>query len=250
MKIVRFLQGERNIRWGVLHEDRIKVITGDVYSDFRISEEEVEVSSIKLLAPCTPEKIVCVGLNYYDHTSTTTLEEPILFLKPPSSVNHHNGDIVYPEISSDVQYEAELAVIIGKKAKFVDKDEVAEYILGYSCANDITARDLQIKDGQWTRGKSFDTFAPIGPWIETELDPHNINIKLYVNNKIRQSSNTNQLIFTIPELIEFITQVMTLEPGDVILTGTPAGTGQIFPGERVVVEIEKIGQLANTLRVE
>jgi 2-keto-4-pentenoate hydratase/2-oxohepta-3-ene-1,7-dioic acid hydratase in catechol pathway len=233
--IVRFrLDGQ--VRGGSLSEDRI-VSSGDVYN----------LSEVELLAPCRPSKIVCVGLNYVEHAKELKMklpEEPILFLKPPSAVIGPEEKIVIPKSSQRVDYEGELGVVIGNRCKDVSAEDVNKYVLGYTCFNDVTARDLQQKDGQWTRAKSFDTFAPIGPWIAS-IDPSNADIKTRVNGQVKQSSNTSDLIFGVPQLIEFISQVMTLEPGDVIATGTPPGVGRLEKGDLVEVEIEGIGVLKN-----
>jgi len=246
LKIVKFLR-DSEATYGVLDNNKIHDIAGSIFSDFTVLEDHVLVDKVTLLSPCTPSKAVCIGLNYNDHKKKIDLEEPTLFLKPTSSLNHPNGIIEYPVISNDVQYEAELAIVIKKEARYVAEENAYDYILGYTCANDVTARDLQKRDGQWTRGKSFDTFMPLGPCIETDIDPNHVDIKLYLNNEVCQSSNTDNLLFKVPELVAFITQVMTLYPGDVILTGTPSGVGPMQVGDRVVVEIEGIGRLENTI---
>lgn len=205
------------------------------------------MEDVELLAPCCPSKIVCVGLNYVEHAKELNMklpEEPILFLKPPSAVIGPEAQIVVPEFSQRVDYEGELGVVIGKRCKAIAADEAKKYILGYTCFNDVTARDLQQKDGQWTRAKSFDTFAPFGPWIGC-IDPGDADIKTRVNGQVKQSSNTSDLIFGVPSLIEFISSVVTLEPGDVIATGTPPGVGRLEKGDVVEVEIEGIGVLKN-----
>lgn len=198
----------------------------------------------------TPSKIVCVGRNYADHAKELGNEppaEPIIFLKPPSTVLAPNGRIVLPRQSQRVDFEGELAMVIGKEAKNVSVTHWRDYVLGFSCANDVTARDLQKKDIQFTRGKSFDTFCPIGPWIETDLEPAALRIVTRVNGDIRQDGNTRDMIFSCGALIAFITSVMTLLPGDVILTGTPAGVGPLASGDTVEVEIEGIGKLRNVV---
>ncbi|MBP2646269.1 MAG: ureidoglycolate lyase [Firmicutes bacterium] len=223
MKLARFSISNA-IHWGVLSGTTLDLIDGDVYSDWELSGRRVELDTVTLLAPCTPTKAVCVGLNYYDHAREMNLSlpaEPLLFLKPSSTLAHPGGFIEYPTMSENVHFEAELAVIIKKQAKKIPAAAAYDYVLGYTCANDITARDLQLKDGQWTRGKSFDTFLPVGPWVETAVDPHTLTITLEINGALRQHSNTSNLIFKVPELIAHITQVMTLYPGDCILTGTP-----------------------------
>lgn len=208
------------------------------------------LAEVELLAPCLPTKAVCVGLNYRDHALELGLslpEEPVLFLKPPTAVTGPGKPVVYPAMSRQVDYEAELAVVMGKKAWQVQEEEAAEYILGYTCANDITARDLQKKDGQWTRAKSFDTFLPLGPYIVTGLDPGDREVSLYLNGERKQHSSTSQLIFPVYRLVSFISHIMTLLPGDVILTGTPAGVGPVQPGDQVEVVISGIGRLANVI---
>ena len=211
--------------------------------------EELALQDVELLAPCQPTKIVCVGLNYAEHARELKMqipEEPIIFLKPPSAILGPAGQIVYPPSSQQVDYEGELGVVIGKRCKDVPANEAEKYILGYTCFNDVTARDLQRKDGQWTRAKSFDTFASFGPWI-AKIDPAHVDIQTRVNGMIMQKSNTFDLIFEVPELLEFISGVMTLEPGDVIATGTPPGVGQLQKGDVVEVEIEGIGVLKNSV---
>jgi 2-keto-4-pentenoate hydratase/2-oxohepta-3-ene-1,7-dioic acid hydratase in catechol pathway len=210
-----------------------------------------EISIKKMLPPVMPSKVVCVGLNYRDHANELGFDlpsEPLIFLKPGSAVIGHLDNIIYPAQSERVDYEAELAVVISSRCSKVSPEEAVNYILGYTCLNDVTARDLQIKDGQWTRAKSFDTFCPIGPCIETEIsDPHNLDIKLVLNGETRQASNTSNLIFSVRELISRISHIMTLNEGDVIATGTPSGIGPMKRGDKVCVEIEGIGALINIL---
>ncbi len=249
MKYVRFeFQGA--VSYGILTGTRIQVLQGELFNQPAVSAQSIGLSDVRLMAPCAPSKAVCIGLNYRDHAEEMKHElpkEPLFFLKPSSSLNDPEGEIRYPAISQNVHHEAELAVVIGKTAKHIKAANAYEYVFGYTCANDVTARDLQKSDGQWTRGKGFDTFMPIGPWIETELDPHTLDIKGSINGQLRQSSNTKNLIFRIPELIEFVTQVMTLYPGDVILTGTPSGVGPMQVGDTVTVEITGIGALTNKI---
>jgi 2-keto-4-pentenoate hydratase/2-oxohepta-3-ene-1,7-dioic acid hydratase in catechol pathway len=247
MKIVRFCY-DGSIKFGALQGEGIRVIYGDIFGEYQISEEILSLQAVKLLSPCMITKAVCVGLNYHGHAKEMNSElpaEPLLILKPSSTLNHPDGNIEYPSLSHDLHFEAELAVVIKKKAKNVKAKDAEDYILGYTCANDVTARDIQKKDGQWTRGKSFDTFLPLGPCIETDIDADNINIKLYLNDELKQSSNTGDLIFKVPEIIAFVTEVMTLYPGDVILTGTPSGVGSMLVGDVVTVELEGIGKLNN-----
>ena len=223
-----------------------EVIEGKVYS--HIGGKEYEMDSVKVLPPCKPTKIVCVGLNYKDHAAEMhekIPDEPVLFLKPPSSLLGHSGEIVYPRQSHQVDYEAELGVVISKRARHVRAERAKEHILGYTCFNDVTARDLQKIDVQWTRAKSFDTFSPIGPFIVTDIDPRHLAIKSILNGKVQQSSNTDNMIFDPFQLVEFISGVMTLEPGDAIATGTPAGVGPMNKGDIIEIEIQKIGTLRN-----
>ncbi|MCX6668390.1 MAG: fumarylacetoacetate hydrolase family protein [Methanothrix sp.] len=237
--IVRFrLDGK--VRGGSLSVEENRIVSsGDVLA----------LQDVELLAPCQPSKIVCVGLNYTEHARELKMElpaEPVLFLKPPSAALATGGQIVYPPSSRQVDYEGELAVVVGKRCKNIPAEEAEKYILGYTCFNDVTARDLQRKDVQWTRAKSFDTFAPFGPWI-AKIDPSNANIETRVNGAVKQKSNTSDLIFDTSRLVEFISQVMTLEPGDLIATGTPPGVGPLQKGDVVEVEIEGIGILRNSV---
>jgi 2-keto-4-pentenoate hydratase/2-oxohepta-3-ene-1,7-dioic acid hydratase in catechol pathway len=195
-----------------------------------------------------PSKVIAVGLNYRDHAAELKMPipaSPVLFIKPRTSVIGDGDNIVYPPQVRELHYEAELAVVIGKTAKNVDQAKAAEYIAGYTCGNDVTARDQQRTDGQWTRSKSYDTFCPIGPRLARGIDPNSLAIKLYLNGQLKQSSNTSQMIFKVDELVSFISGIMTLLPGDVILTGTPVGVGEMRRGDVVVVEIEGIGKLTN-----
>ncbi|MCX8117060.1 MAG: fumarylacetoacetate hydrolase family protein [Desulfobacterota bacterium] len=249
MKIVRY-QDKEATGWAVLEEGMIRPMEGDPFGPLRLSSKVMKLEDVKLLAPCLPSKIVALGLNYRDHAEEVKLpipEKPLLFLKPSTAVIGPGEGIVHPKMSRRVDYEAELAVVIGKRAKAVPEEKAKEYILGYTCFNDVTARDLQPKDGQWTLSKSFDTFAPIGPWIVTDVDPSELEISAYLNGQRRQHSNTKNLIFNPFQLVSFISQVMTLLPGDVIATGTPSGIGPMAVGDRVEVVIEGIGTLANTV---
>lgn len=223
-----------------------EVLEGKVHST--LGGKEYRLEDLKVLPPCTPTKIVCVGCNYVEHAKELNEripEEPILFLKPPSSLLASGDGIVYPKQSQRVDYEAELAVVIGRRTRHVKADKAKSHIMGYTCFNDVTARDLQRKDIQWTRAKSFDTFSPVGPFIATDVDPLSIGIKSRLNGKIMQDSNTGDMIFNVYKLVEFISGVMTLEAGDVIATGTPPGVGPMKPGDVIEVEIESIGTLKN-----
>lgn len=241
MKFLRFEMGEK-VYAGRVDGERIVPLGDQTFPrDFRVND-------VRLLPPCLPSKVVAVGLNYRDHAEELNLklpEEPLLFMKPASSVIGHGDVIILPPQSSRVDYEAELAVVIGKTAKHVRRENAEEYILGYTCLNDVTARDLQTKDGQWTRSKSFDTFCPLGPWIETEIDPRDLLIELRLNGEAKQKSRTSNLIFSPAVLVEFISGVMTLLPGDVIATGTTSGIGPMKGGDTAEVHIEGIGSLTN-----
>jgi 2-keto-4-pentenoate hydratase/2-oxohepta-3-ene-1,7-dioic acid hydratase in catechol pathway len=221
-----------------------------VYPSWGTLAGTFELSKLRVLPPSSPSKIVCVGLNYQDHAKELSMdipETPVLFLKPPSAVIGHDEKILYPASSTRVDYEAELAVVIGKRCKNISAAKAEDVIAGYTCFNDVTARDLQQKDGQWTRAKSFDTFAAFGPYLASpgEIDVSDAKIACRVNGETRQESSTSNLIFNVPYLIEFITEIMTLEVGDVISTGTPPGVGELERGDVVEVEIQGIGILRN-----
>lgn len=228
-------------------EGRWRLVEGDIFGE---SKEGPEIShdDVRLLPPVMPSKIVCVGLNYRDHAieqGKALPDEPLIFLKPPSAVIGPGQPIVIPEWVGRVDHEAELGVVIGRRARNVKMNRAHEHILGLIAVNDVTARVLQEKDGQYTRCKGFDTFAPIGPCVAVGVEGRDLPVKGYVNGTIRQDSRTRELIFTIPELVEFVTSVMTLEPGDIISTGTPSGVGPIRPGDSVTVHIDGVGALIN-----
>jgi 2-keto-4-pentenoate hydratase/2-oxohepta-3-ene-1,7-dioic acid hydratase in catechol pathway len=214
---------------------------------------ELPLADVRLLAPCTPSKVVCIGVNYKDHAQEMGIElpkEPLMFLKPATTVIGPGEAIVHPSLTENLHYEGELAVVIKKPARRIKAEEAEEYILGYTCAIDVTARDLQQRDGQWTRAKGFDTFCPLGPAIAPKLDHRNLRIVTKVNGEVRQDSSTSQLVFDVPQLLEAITAVMTLLPGDVVLTGTPSGVGQVRVGDEISVTIEGIGTLTNRVVAE
>ena len=253
MKYLRFFQNG-NTRYGLLEKDNvIREVVGDIFNNHKNAENVHSLSEITFLPPCVPTKIIAVGLNYFDHVNEVQMkipDEPLIFMKPPSTLIAHNDNIIYPKMSKQLDYEAELAVIIKNKIKNIEPEDVFENILGYTCFNDITARDLQKKDGQWTRAKSFDTFAPVGPFISTELNPDNLQIKLYKNGQLMQNSSTSNMIFKVDKIVSFISKIMTLFPGDIIATGTPSGIGQLEAEDKVEVEIEGIGILRNTVFLE
>ena len=250
MKIVRF-ESHGHIHYGVLGEGGISPIEGDPFQDdYKVSDLIYSLTSCRLLAPCEPSKIVAYGVNYKSHSDemgSHLPEEPLMFLKPTTSVIGPDQEIVHPPISKRVDFEGELGVVIGDIAKNVSREDAMNYVFGYTCLNDVTARDLQQKDGQWTRGKGFDTFCPFGPWIETELSPEKLHLQTRLNGEVKQDTDTSYMIFPTDVLISFASQVMTLLPGDVIATGTTAGVGPMQPGDVVEVEIEGIGVLRNTV---
>jgi len=247
MKIVRFKYNHK-VGYGLLQGNLVEVIDGQRLPTIVKTNVSLSLNKVKLLPPALPSKIIAVGLNYLNHAQELKMpvpEEPIIFLKPPSAVIGQDEEILLPPQSQQVDFEAELAIIIGRQAHAVEKKAARDYILGYCCANDVTARDLQKKDGQWSRAKSFDTFCPLGPWLETELEPDSLSIKLRVNGQEKQNSSTKKMIFSCDELVSFISHIMTLYPQDVILTGTPPGVGKLKSGDIVEVEIENIGVLKN-----
>ncbi|MFH0731884.1 MAG: fumarylacetoacetate hydrolase family protein [Candidatus Omnitrophota bacterium] len=249
MKIARFTYKNKTC-YGKVSGKYLNIISGSIFGKFKITNKKAAISKVRLLVPVQPSKIICVGLNYKDHAKELNMpipEEPVIFIKPATSVIGTGDKIKYPKSANRIDYEAELAVVIKKNAKDVSAKRAKDYILGYTCLNDVTARDIQKRDMQWTRAKSFDTFCPVGPYISTGIDPDNLYIKLFLNNEQKQSSNTSNLIYKIDELISFISSVMTLKPADIIATGTPPGVGPMNSGDKVQVEIEKIGVLTNFL---
>ncbi len=247
MKIVRFSIGNK-VGYGILDGETIQALEGKPYQHLTPSGHYYQLSGLKLLSPCTPSKIVALGLNYRQHAKELGAplpNAPLVFLKPSTAVIGHEDNIIYPAASHRVDYEGELGVVIKKPVWRASIKDALDYVLGYTCFNDVTARDLQQKDKQWTRAKSFDTFAAVGPCIETKLDPGNVTLETYLNGKLKQQGNTSDLIYSIPELINFISHVMTLLPGDIIATGTPSGIGPMYSGDTVEVKIEPIGTLRN-----
>jgi len=256
MRIVRFsapadLGVGTDPLFGVLNDqDSILVLRGDpIYSGIVPQDKSLKLSDVKLLAPVIPRsKVVCIGKNYADHAAemgSVVPTEPIIFIKPNTSVIGPNETIIWPSMSERVDHEVELAIVIGRICKEVPAAKARDVIYGYTIANDVTARDLQKKDGQWSRAKGFDTFCPLGPWVETEFVPKDQKITATLNGEIKQSSVLSEMIFKIPQIIEFVTNVMTLLPGDVILTGTPAGIGPMPAGASISVAIEGLGTLTN-----
>jgi 2-keto-4-pentenoate hydratase/2-oxohepta-3-ene-1,7-dioic acid hydratase in catechol pathway len=247
MKVVRFSAAGKTA-YGLLDGEAVRALAGSPFRDLRTTSHEYHPGEVRLLAPCRPSKVVALGVNYRSHgeeMSHRIPAEPLLFIKPATAVIGPEDDIVYPETSERVDYEGELGVVIGKRARNVTETAAREYILGYTCCNDVTARDIQARDKQWTRSKGFDTFAPLGPCVETELDPDNLRLETRLNGEVKQNTGTGDLIFGADELVSFISRVMTLLPGDVIATGTPSGVGPMQPGDTVEVTINGIGTLRN-----
>jgi len=247
MKIVRFAI-DNKVRYGILNGESIQGIEDKPYRHIKPSDHYYQLSEVKLLSPCLPSKIVALGLNYRAHAEEAKMpipDAPLIFLKPSTAVIGPEENITYPSASHRVDYEGELGVVIKKPTWRASEENALDHVLGYTCFNDVTARDLQHSDLQWTRGKGFDTFAAVGPCIETELDPENTVLETYLNGKLKQQGNTNDLIYSIPVLINFISNVMTLLPGDIIATGTPSGIGPMYPGDTVEIKIEPIGTLRN-----
>lgn len=252
MRLVRFRFGDRIATGAVDHgSEAIRVLAGTFFEQPLPTGEEVPIDDVRLLAPILPSKVVCLGRNYAAHAAefdSGVPEEPMIFMKPSTAVIGPADTIPLPPISRRVDYEGELAVVIGRLARDVRAEDAFRFILGYTCANDVTLRDLQKRDGQWTRAKGFDGSCPLGPWIETDLDPNDVRIETRVNGDVRQSATTAEMVFGVATIIEYVTAFMTLLPGDVILTGTPEGVGKLEPGDRVEVEVDGIGTLANPVQ--
>jgi 2-keto-4-pentenoate hydratase/2-oxohepta-3-ene-1,7-dioic acid hydratase in catechol pathway len=249
MRLVRFRYGDR-IATGAIDQgaDDIRILQGTFFEDPLPTGEQVPLADVRLLAPVLPSKLVCVGKNYVAHAAefgSDVPEEPLLFLKPSTAVIGPNDPIQLLPISTRVDYEGELAVVIGRLARNVRAEDAYRYILGYTCANDVTLRDLQHTNDQWARAKGFDGSCPLGPWVETELDPNDIRLETRLNGDIRQAAQTSDMVFGVAELVEYITTFMTLLPGDAVLTGTPEGVGRLEAGDIVEVEVDGVGALVN-----
>ena len=257
MRFVRFRTKDNQVSFGVVEDDSVRAVKGDIFGDWEKSADTLSIGDVTLLAPVAPPNIIAIGLNYRKHAEeggSKIPTAPVIFIKASSALCHPNAPIGLPAMApNEVDYEAELVIIIGKAAKKVSEKDAHKYILGYTCGNDVSARDCQLRlDQQWARGKSFDTFAPLGPWIETDLDADNCDIRLRLNGKIMQESNTSDMIFGVAQLVSYLSRCMTLRPGTAIMTGTPAGVGfarkpAVFlkSGDEVEVEIEGIGVLKN-----
>lgn len=247
MKLVR-IEREGAPVWGVVQGDRVHTLSRPPFEELVYDGESAALAECRLLAPCAPTKVVCVGKNYSEHIKEfggPVPEAPVLFIKALNALNDPEGEVHAPAFVGRLDYEGELAAVIRKRAKDVPPEEVKDYVLGYTCLNDVTARDVQYSDGQWTRGKSMDGFCPVGPWVTDEVEAADLAVTTRLNGEVRQSGRTSQMLHSVEELISFITAAMTLEPGDVVATGTPAGIGPMVPGDTVEVEIQGIGVLRN-----
>lgn len=263
MKLARFIF-ENEISHGIVNGSVITQVQQDFISTppnkLTLTGVDIPLTKVKLLAPVVPADIFCIGKNYRSHAEefdSKIPDNPILFIKSGNALNHPDSSIIIPDASHKVDYEAELAVIISRDAKNISRKDALDYVLGYTCANDVSARDCQFSDGQWARAKSFDTFVPLGPWIETDLDPADLAITGVLNGNTMQSSRTSKLIFDIPHLISYLSQSMTLRAGSVLLTGTPEGVGfarkpevLLKDGDVFEVTVEGIGTLKNQVKVE
>jgi 2-keto-4-pentenoate hydratase/2-oxohepta-3-ene-1,7-dioic acid hydratase in catechol pathway len=248
MRLIRFSTKDGLARHGWLHDDLVGEVDGSPYGEFIRLEANIPLEEVSLLAPVLPGKIICVGRNYVAHArehDAEVPEVPMLFLKPPSAVIGPQAPIVLPPQSRQVEHEAELAVVIRKPGRWITTTAALEYVLGYTIANDVTARDLQRLDGQWTRAKGFDTFCPVGPWVETDFDPADALVTCKVNGETRQMASTRDMVFNVRQLVAYASSIMTLEAGDLILTGTPAGVSPIQPGDMIEISIEGLGTLRN-----
>jgi 2-keto-4-pentenoate hydratase/2-oxohepta-3-ene-1,7-dioic acid hydratase in catechol pathway len=253
MQVARFA-GDDDPQFGLIGDDKgvptLGVLKGDpLYAGFELAGRKVPLDDVRLLAPVIPRsKVVCVGINYRRHAAELggdVPDEPLIFLKPNTSVIGPGEPILYPSQSTDVHYEGELAVVIGRICRDVSAEDASKVIFGYTVANDVTARDLQAKDGQWARAKGFDTFCPLGPWIETDLDPSSLQVSTALNDEPKQDGHTSDMVFSVPDIVAYVSSFMTLLPGDVILTGTPEGVGPMSVGDTVSVTVEGIGTLTN-----
>lgn len=250
MKLARFIYNRKEC-WGILEGKDVKVLKESPFKSLKPLSRKIPLENIKILPPAEATKIILVGLNYKNHARELSMaipKEPIIFLKPQTALVAHNGAVIYPDCVSQLDYEAELAVVIKKECKNIKPKDALKYILGYACLNDVTARDLQRKDIQWTRAKSFDTFCPFGPYLETKANPNDLSVRSYLNGKLKQNSRTSEFIFPLDYLISFISNIMTINPGDIISTGTPFGVGSMKRGDVIEVEIEGVARLRNYIK--
>jgi len=248
MKIIRYQTGRRKAGYGWLLEDKVGPIKGDIFGAYQRGEARTALEKVQLLPPVQPSKIICVARNYAAHAAEHDAEVPelpVLFFKPPSALIGPGEPIIIPPQAERVEHEAELGVVIGKAGRWIEPENARDHILGYTTANDVTERIFQREDLLWTRAKGFDTFAPVGPWIETDFNTADAIISCRVNGDLRQMASTREMVFLVEQLIAFASSFMTLQPGDLLLTGTPEGVGPLVPGDTVEVEIEGIGSLSN-----
>jgi len=253
MRIIRYINDQGNAQYGWVLGDEVGTIEGSPFASFQRNKADMSLEGLRLLPPVSPSKILCVGRNYAAHAEEHEVdlpEVPLLFLKPPSTLIGPGDNIVLPPQSQRIEHEGELAVVIRKSARWLDPESAMDSVLGFTVANDVTARDLQRRDGQWTRGKGFDSFCPVGPWIETEFDPADAVVTTSVNEELRQMGSTRDMVFRVRQLIAYASSIMTLEAGDLLLTGTPSGVGPLTDGDNVVVSIEGIGELSNPVVAE
>lgn len=250
MRIARYANGAGNAAYGIVEGSTVFALEGDLFGTFRKGAEVGTLDDIQPLAPLEPGKIVAIGLNYKAHvteldSSRTLPEFPVIFMKPQSAVIGPGEAIEIANPDNETHYEAELVVVIGKKARDVEEADALDYVLGYTAGNDVSDRKVQYAAGQWIQGKGYDTYCPLGPWIETNLDPGHVQVQSRLNGEVRQDSNTEILIFSVPFLISYVSKVMTLNPGDVIMTGTPHGVGPMKAGDTIEIDVEGVGVLRN-----
>ena len=253
MRIVRYQLKKEPPKYGWLLEDRVGEIEGDLFGKYKRKEADTPRADVNLLSPVVPSKIVCVGRNYVDHAremGDEVPQVPLIFMKPPSAIIMDGETVILPPQSQQVEHEGELVAVIGKRGRNITAEEASGYVLGYTIGNDVTARDLQRIDDQWTRAKGFDTFCSYGPWIDTEFDPADAVLTCRVNGQMRQMASTRDMVFNVNLLVAYVSSVMTLEPGDLLFTGTPAGVGPLEDGDLVEVEIEGLGKLSNPVKAE
>jgi 2-keto-4-pentenoate hydratase/2-oxohepta-3-ene-1,7-dioic acid hydratase in catechol pathway len=247
MRIARF-QHQGRVAFGVITGDQVKIYAGSPFEDFQPTDKTISLAEVELLAPTQPSKVVCIGMNYSAHAAEIAQDvpdEPLMFFKPSSAIQDPGKPIALPWQSEQVELECEMTIVVGKTAKNVPIEAVDDYILGFTVANDVTARDLQFSDLQWARSKGFDTFCPLGPWIETEFDYESATLEARINGSVRQHANSGEMNFGVREIFSYVSQNVTLLPGDIILTGSPAGISKIEKGDLVECEIKGIGVLAN-----
>ncbi len=248
MRLTRFSDQDHKPGWGWISGNKIGILEGDPFGVFRRLKATLNLDEVNLLPPIQPGKVIGIGRNYAEHARERGVEVPaipLFFLKPPTSIIASGEPIVLPPQSSRVEHEVELGVVIGKTGRWIDPDQAGSHVFGYTVANDVTARDLQQVDGQWTRAKGFDTFCPLGPWVDTDFDPSDAMISCRVNGELRQMSSTHEMIFPVTQLVAYLSSIMTLLPGDVILTGTPAGIGPLIAGDVLETSIDGLGTLRN-----